>query len=264
VVTGAGSGIGRALAVQLAEAGARLAIADISEEGLAKTVTLLPERADVLSQVLDVADRVGVHAFGDAVRERFGDVDLVVNNAGVDVSDTTASTSYDDLDWIMGINFWGVVHGTKAFLPSMLVRGSGTIVNVSSVFGIVAWPSHGGYCASKFAVRGYTESLRHELRGSGVTAICVHPGGVRTNIVRSSRFRVDDAGRTDREAMAADFEKLVRTTPEQAAATILKAVRTGNERCLIGPDARLFSAVQRLFPGGYRRFFTIGQRLARR
>jgi short-subunit dehydrogenase len=264
VVTGAGSGIGRALAVQLAEAGAHVALADISEEGLAKTVALLPERTQVLSEVVDVADRAAVHALEAAVLERFSRVDLVINNAGVDVSDTTAGTSYDDLEWIMGINFWGVVHGTKAFLPSMLERGTGTIVNISSVFGLIAWPTHGGYCASKFAVRGYTESLRHELRNTGVTAICVHPGGVKTNIVKSSRFRVDDAGRTDKEAMAADFDRFVRTSPERAAATILEAVRTGNERCLIGADAKLLSTVQRLFPKSYRRLFTLGERVVRR
>jgi NAD(P)-dependent dehydrogenase (short-subunit alcohol dehydrogenase family) len=264
VVTGAGSGIGRALAVQLAEAGARLALCDISEEGLAKTVGLLPERTEVFTGVVDVADRARVHAFGEEVLERFSTVDLVINNAGVDVSNTIVGTSYDDLDWIMDINFWGVVHGTKAFLPSLVARDAGTIVNISSVFGLVGWPNHGSYCASKFAVRGFTESLRHELRGTGVTAITVHPGGVRTNIVRSSRFTIADDGGHDKEKMAKDFERFVRTTPEQAAATILKAVREGDERCLIGPDARFLSGLQRLLPKRYRAVLAAGEKLARR
>lgn len=264
VVTGAGSGIGRALARRLADDGARLVLADIDEAGLAATATSLPAGTEVLSVMTDVADRAAVETMASAAVERFGPIDLVVNNAGVDVSDTTAATSYEDLDWIMGINFFGVVHGTKAFLPGMLVRGAGTIVNVSSVFGLIGWPNHGAYCASKFAVRGYTEALRQELRGTGVTAIVVHPGGVRTNIVRSSRFHVDDAGRVDKEAMAAEFERMVRTTPEQAADIILDAVRTGRERCLVGGDALVISTMARLFPASYARILGAGRRLARR
>lgn len=177
--------------------------------------------------------------------------DLLINNAGVTVAQTAEHTSYEDFEWLMGINFWGVVHGSRAFLPMLRAAGQSALVNVSSVFGLIAWPSQSAYNASKFAVRGYTECLRHELAGTGVQVICVHPGGVRTNIARDARFHTDDLGRTDAARFAAQFEKLARTSPQQAAAAIIRGIERGEPRILIGADAQLIDRVQRLMPTRY-------------
>lgn len=250
VVTGAASGIGRALAQNLAARGCRLAICDINAEALAQTAALLP--APVLMQALDVADRAAVYAFAERVQRELGAADLVINNAGVAVSQLIKDLSYDDFEWLMGINFWGVVYGTKAFLPAMLARNSGTIVNLSSIFGIIAVPSQGAYNAAKFAVRGFTEALRHELAGSNVRAICVHPGGIKTNIVRNARLYRDMQGEVQDAAKAArDFERIAATTPEQAAAVIVRGIEQGSPRVLIGADARFMDRLQRWAPVRY-------------
>jgi NADP-dependent 3-hydroxy acid dehydrogenase YdfG len=259
VVTGAGSGIGRALAGALRAKGYQLALCDIDPKGLEATAA----GTGALTQVFDVANRGAVEAFARATLERFGHVDLVFNNAGVDVAHPVAEVSYADFEWLFGINFWGVVYGTKAFLPSMLARGSGAIINISSVFGLVGWPNHGTYSAAKFAVRGFTEALRHELRGTKVRSICVHPGGIKTNIVRNSRYFKDHDGKIQRDGAAELFEKIARTTPEQAANTILRGIERGSTRILIGGDAVGISLVSRLLPMRYfgvfeavRRWFT--------
>lgn len=262
VVTGAASGIGRALAEQFDAAGAQVAICDINGEGLAQTAGRLRGRA--LSDRFDVADRAAFERFAVRVRQAYGHVDIVINNAGVDVSQSVADTSYEDFEWLFGINFWGVVHGTKAFLPAMLERDRGVIVNLSSIFGYVAWPMHSAYVASKFAVRGYTETLRHELARSRVRAIPVHPGGIRTNIVRNSRFHTDDTGGKDREAMARSFDKLARTSPEKAAATIIDGIARRKRRILIGTDARLLEQLTRWLPARYFVLLAGLNRLARR
>ncbi|MBL6750484.1 MAG: SDR family oxidoreductase [Nevskia sp.] len=249
VVTGAGSGIGRALAQTLAARGCRLALADIDEAALAQTAALAG--GEPLLRKLDVADRAAVYAFADEVAARYGAVHLVINNAGVALSETIAEMRYEDFEWLMSINFWGVVYGTKAFLPRLLAQGDGTVVNISSVFGLIAIPTQGAYNAAKFAVRGFTEALRHELEGSGVRAISVHPGGIRTGIVRHGRIYRDPEGRTDKAAIDARFEQLARTSPEKAAETIVRGVERGNPRVLIGPDARMIDWIQRLFPVRY-------------
>lgn len=249
VVTGAGSGIGRALAQRLAQKGCRLALADINEAGLQETAQGLG--ADVLIQKLDVSKRDAVYAFAEQVRARFGTAHVVVNNAGVAVSQTIENLTWEDFEWLMGINFWGVTYGTKAFLPMLRAQDEGAIVNLSSVFGIIAVPTQGAYNAAKFAVRGFTEALRHELRGTHVKAICVHPGGIKTNIARSSRFYTDPLGNTDARAMADRFERMARTTPEQAAATIVNGIEQGSPRVLIGADARLIDRIQRWMPVRY-------------
>ena len=249
VVTGAGSGIGRALAQLLATKGCRLAIADINELGLAETAASLP--SPPLMQKLDVADRAAVYAFAERVKKELGTAHVVINNAGVAVSQTVADLTYEDFEWIMGINFWGVVYGTKAFLPMMQSQNDGVVVNISSVFGIIAVPTQSSYNAAKFAVRGFTESLRHELAGSGVSAICVHPGGIKTNIAASSRFYVDPQGLSDAKKAAANFQKLAQTTPAQAAQTIVSGIEQGNPRVLIGGDAKVIDWVQRLMPVNY-------------
>ena len=251
VVTGAGSGIGRALAQLLAEKGCVLALADINEASLKETAATLS--ADVLLHRLDVADRSAVYAFAGAVQQRFGTAHVVINNAGVSLSESVNDMSWEDFEWLMDINFWGVAYGTKAFLPMLLAQDEGAIVNLSSVFGIIAVPTQSAYNAAKFAVRGFTESLRAELKETKVRAISVHPGGIRTNIVRASRFRKDPFGRTDKDRVIQRFEKAARTTPEQAATTIVRGIEKGSPRVLIGSDAVMIDRLQRLMPEGYGR-----------
>lgn len=249
VVTGAGSGIGRALAVALASRGCKLALADINTEGLKEAAAGLPPTT--LLQTLDVSDRAAVEAFAAKVVAHFGAAHVVVNNAGVDVSNAVKALSFEDFEWLMGINFWGVVYGSKAFLPKLLDQKDGVIVNISSVLGLVATPSQAAYCSAKFAVRGFTECLRQELAGSGVRAICVHPGGVKTNIVRSARFYESSDGSTDREATVRNFDRLAMTTAEKAADIIVRGIENGSPRVLVGPDARVIDWVQRLLPTNY-------------
>jgi NAD(P)-dependent dehydrogenase (short-subunit alcohol dehydrogenase family) len=249
VVTGAGSGIGRALAQLLARKGCRLALADINEATLKETAAGLS--AEVITQQLDVADRAAVYAFAARVKQQYGTAHVVINNAGVAVAQTVNDLSWEDFEWLMGINFWGVAYGTKAFLPMLLAQDEGAIVNISSVFGLIGVPTQGAYNAAKFAVRGLTEALRHELKDTKVRSISVHPGGIRTNIARASRFYRDPLGNTDRAGMAARFDRLARTSPEQAAATIVRGIEKGSARVLIGADAVLIDRIQRLMPVRY-------------
>jgi NADP-dependent 3-hydroxy acid dehydrogenase YdfG len=249
VVTGAGSGIGRALARALAGKGCRLALADINDATLKETAQELP--AEVLTQRLDVADRAAVYAFADRVKQHYGTAHVVINNAGVAVSQTVNELSWEDFEWLMGINFWGVAYGTKAFLPMLLTQDEGAIVNLSSVFGIIGVPTQAAYNAAKFAVRGFTEALRHELKDTKVRAISVHPGGIKTNIARASRFYRDPLGNSDHAGMAARFDRMARTSPEKAAATIVRGIEKGSPRVLIGADAVLIDKIQRLMPERY-------------
>jgi len=249
VVTGAGSGIGRALAQLLAQKGCQLALADINEASLKETVVTLS--AEVITQKLDVADRSAVYAFADRVKQHYGTAHVVINNAGVAVSQTVNDLSWEDFEWVMGINFWGVAYGTKAFLPMLLAQNEGAIVNVSSVFGIIGVATQGAYNATKFAVRGFTEALRHELKDTKVRAISVHPGCIKTNIARASRFYRDPLGNSDHAGMAERFDRLARTTPEQAAETIVRGIEKGSPRVLIGADAVLIDRIQRLMPERY-------------
>jgi NADP-dependent 3-hydroxy acid dehydrogenase YdfG len=250
VITGAGSGIGRALAQRLADHGCPVALADHNEDGLAETAASID--GPVLTRRLDVRDRQGQMAFAAAVKDWMpAPLGVVINNAGVTVSQLAASASPEDDEWVLDINFGGVVHGTRAYLPVLLEQGSGAIVNVSSVFGLIGFPAQSMYCASKFAVRGYTESLRHELRGTGVRAVTVHPGGVKTHIVDNARFHVDDKGNTDHEVLKKDFGKVALTTPEKAASIIHRGVARGDDRILVGPDAQVLSLLTRLAPVHY-------------
>ncbi|WP_354699828.1 Putative oxidoreductase SadH [Paraconexibacter sp. AEG42_29] len=251
VITGAGSGIGRGLAQNLAARGCPLVLVDQNADGLQETAEALS--VPVLTKVMDVSDRWAHQQLAAEVREwATAPIGLVVNNAGVALSQTVAGQSTEDFEWVMNVNFWGVVHGTDAWLPILQEQDSGAIVNISSIFGIVAFPTQSAYNASKFAVRGFTESLRHELHGTGVRAICVHPGGIKTNIVNSGRHHVDNLGRTDGgEQLKKDFEKIARTTPDQAAKTILRSVDKGQDRCLIGPDAKAMDLLQRVAPVRY-------------
>ena len=251
VITGAGSGIGRALAVRLSAHGCPLAIVDANPTTLEETATMLSGPA--LVRELDVRDRGAQFAFAAEVSEWMpAPLGAVFNNAGVALASSVADASPEDDEWLMSINFEGVVNGVRAFLPILLRQDSGAIVNTSSVFGLAGIPYQSAYCAAKFAVRGFTESLRHELSGTGVRAVTIHPGGVKTNIVRSGRMHVDPRGlgRTQDE-MASEFEALVRTTPERAAEIIHRGVDAGKARILVGPDAYLFDVLTRLTPTYY-------------
>jgi NAD(P)-dependent dehydrogenase (short-subunit alcohol dehydrogenase family) len=257
VITGAGSGIGRALAQRLARHGCPVAICDWDEAGLEETAAAIA--GPVLQRKLDVRDRQGQMTFAAEVRQWApAPLGVVVNNAGVTVSQTAADAAPEDDEWVVDVNFWGVVHGTRAYLPLLIEQGSGAIANVSSVFGLVGWPTQGAYCASKAAVKGYTESLRHEVRGTGVRAVCIHPGGIDTHIVDNARFHVDDRGGTDHEALKTDFRKVARTSPDKAAAIIHRGLRKGNDRILVGPDAYALAGLVRLAPV---RYFDVIKRL---
>lgn len=260
-ITGAGSGIGRALALHLADQGCRLALSDVDAAGLAETERLLEHRARAVTlSVVDVADEAAVLGWADQVVADHGRANLVVNNAGVALSGTVAALSTDDYRWIMGINFWGVVHGTKAFLPHLEASGEGHVVNISSVFGLTAQPLMSGYNASKYAVRGFTESLRQDLdlTGSCVSATCVHPGGIKTNIARAARMDASTASATGKpsEAAAREFEKTFITSAARAAEVIVEGVRKDKRRVLIGPDARALDLMGRVAPAGYQRLIT--------
>ncbi|HTU15297.1 MAG TPA: SDR family NAD(P)-dependent oxidoreductase [Solirubrobacterales bacterium] len=250
VVTGAASGIGRALAVRLSRAGSPVAIADADGEGLSETESLLA--GPVLARELDVSDRQSMLAFAAAAAEWTpAPLGAVINNAGVATSQPFADAAVEDDEWVMNVNYGGVVNGSHAFLPLLLGQGSGTLVNVSSVFGLFGFPNHTAYCASKHAVRGFTEALRAELRGSGVAAAVVHPGGVKTNIVANSRFHVDDAGNRDRDVAAERFAALARTTPEKAARIIHRGIERGDPRIRIGADAVALDLMVRVAPVRY-------------
>ena len=250
VVTGAGSGIGRALALDLAARGARLELSDVNASGVAATADrCLALGAKAQHHVLDVADRAAVDAHAAQVMDAHGRVDLVVNNAGVSMTGPVLDLTLDEIEWIMGINFWGVVHGTKAFLPHLVANRGAHLVNISSIFGMIAVPGQAAYNASKFAVRGFTEALRQEMltARTGVSVSCVHPGGIKTNIARGGRF----AAGVDGGVTAEVFDKLARTTPEVAAATILRGVERDKARIFIGPDAFALDGMQRLLGSGY-------------
>jgi len=248
VITGAGSGIGRALALELAGRGARVAVSDVDGERAAETAELAGARAKCY--VLDVADRAAVLAHADDVVREFGAVNLVVNNAGVALGATVEEMSFEDYDWLMGVNLGGVVNGTKAFLPHLIASGDGHVVNISSVFGFVGVPTQSAYNAAKFAVRGFTEALREEMliAKHPVRVSCVHPGGIRTNIARDARGVTQD-----REQVAAAFERVARTSPAKAAQTIVRGIEHGSARILVGPDAYVIDAIPRVLGSAYQR-----------
>ncbi len=253
-VTGAASGIGRALALHLAGAGCETALCDVDAAGLEETrarCEKLGVRAS--ARVVDVARADEVLAWAEDVVARHGAVHLVLNNAGVTLLSTVRDLELDELEWLMGVNFWGVVHGTKAFLPHLEAAGGGHVVNVSSAFGLIANPGQSAYTASKFAVRGFTEALSIELavQESPVRAHLVLPGGVATAIARNARLGRGQAPERPREQMLAEFDRMARTPPEKAARAIVEGVLRGNPRIVVGADARVISFLQRLLPRRY-------------
>jgi NADP-dependent 3-hydroxy acid dehydrogenase YdfG len=251
MITGAASGIGRSLAQVLSRTGSPVAIADIDEDGLKATAESL--RGPVLMRVLDVTDAADQLRFAAEVRDWLAaPLAAVFNNAGVAVASSVLDADPGDDEWLRRINFDGVVNGTRAFLPVLVAQDFGVIVNTSSVFGLLGMPNQSAYCASKFAVRGFTDALRQELRGTGVSALAVHPGGITTNIARNARIRRDPDGRgRTHEQLAADFEAITMTSPGKAAAIICRGVEQGRARILVGPDAYLFDALARVAPTHY-------------
>ena len=251
VVTGAGSGIGRALAQKLAADGSGLALADIDEKGLDETAGSLSSHAGkVTTHVLSVADEAAVRALAEEVVARHGRVTLLINNAGVALLGKFDEISLDDFRWLMGINFWGTVYGVRYFLPVLKQQPRAHIVNLSSIFGIIAPVGQSAYCASKFAVRGFTEVLRHELEGTNVSVTSVHPGGIATAIAKRARVGANAPQAAQKESISI-FEKVARIPPEVAAETILRGAEMRKPRVLIGSDARSLDLLQRVRPGSY-------------
>lgn len=267
-ITGAGSGMGQQLAVLLAKAGCHLSISDVNEQGLAETLGLIKAYdVRVTSQKVNVADREQVKAWAESTLKDHGSVNMIFNNAGVALGSTVEGSSYQDLEWIMGINFWGVVYGTKEFLPLLKKSGEGHIINISSLFGLTAQPTQSAYNSSKFAVRGFTESLRQELdiENCGVSALCVHPGGIRTNIANDARMSesIKSLGMNP-EKSAKAFNKLLRMPAAEAAEQILDAVLKNKRRLLIGNDAKALDIMQRILPQGYQKVTAFATKLSKR
>jgi NADP-dependent 3-hydroxy acid dehydrogenase YdfG len=251
-ITGAGSGIGRALAQELASEGCQLALSDVNQEGLEQTRSSIEASfpsLNVKTYRLDVADRQAMLCHAKQVNDDFGSINLIFNNAGVALSANLDVVKREDFDWLMNINFWGVVNGTEAFLPYLKASGDGHIINISSVFGMISLPTQGSYNASKFAVRGYTEALRQELfvDGHAVGVSCIHPGGILTDIARNSRVSEGES----KADLAKSFDKMARTTPKKAAQTIINGVRKNKARVMIGADAHLIHFLVRLLGSGY-------------
>lgn len=256
VITGAGSGIGRALSLNAAAKGARLAISDWNEAGLNETVEMLKNAgvSELKADVLDVSDRAAFSSYAAGVAEHFGRVNVVINNAGVSHSGPVTSMEYADFEWIVGINFWGVVYGTKEFLPHLIASGDGHIVNLSSLFGLVSMPGQSTYNATKYAVRGFTESVRQDLLAAklpvGVT--CVHPGGIKTGIARNGRVTKGE----DLATLAKIFDtKLARMSPEKAAEIIIDGMLAGKARVLVGADAHAIHWTAKLLGSRYQDVF---------
>lgn len=252
-ITGAGSGMGQWLAILLSRAGCHVAISDVNQATLDETMKLLDSSVNATSHVVDVSDRSAMEAFAAEVNERHGGVNMIFNNAGVSVTGLAEQMPYEDIEWLMNINFWGVVYGCKSFLPFLQEADEAAVVNTSSIFGTIAVPSQSAYNASKFAVKGYTFALRTELADTHIGVSCVQPGGVKTNIVASSRYIPVDNESETKEDLTQTFERMARKTPEEAAQIILDGVLKNKARILVGKDARVISWIEKWAPTGYLR-----------
>jgi short-subunit dehydrogenase len=256
VITGAGSGIGRALALRFAEEKiSGIAIADFNEAGLDETCLMVEKTgAKVSKHLIDVSKLEQVQRFADEVVTAHGRATHLINNAGVGLFGSFEEISLADFEWLMSINFWGVIYGCKVFLPILKEQETAHIVNISSVFGFIAPPEQTAYCASKFAVRGFTESLRHELEETNIHVSSVHPGGIKTNIARNSRIGENTPVENKQQGVEF-FDKVANTSPEKAAEVIINGIKKENTRILIGADAHAISYVHRLFPKRYLKVF---------
>jgi len=248
VITGAGSGIGRATSIALAAKGCNLALADVNEAGLAETAKLVGARGvNVTRHVVDVSKKDLMQAFADEVAKAHGKVNIVVNNAGVAVTAPLESHTIEDFEWIVGINFWGVVYGSKFFLPYLQKAGEGHIVNISSMFGLIGLPTQASYCATKFAVRGFSESIRAELAEQNIGVTSVHPGGINTNIVKSSRMS-SDANSEKLKQKAVKFFETKTLPPSAVADAIVRAIEKNEARALVARETYVTDYLKRLFP----------------
>ena len=259
VITGAGSGIGRALALNAAGKGAVLALSDWDEVGLVETAQLAQTltHREVRTDKLDVRDRDSMQSYAASVAAELGRVNVIVNNAGVALHGDFEEVSYEDFEWVMDVDFWGVLQGTKEFLPHLIASGDGHVVNISSLFGLIAMPGQTAYNAAKFAVRGFTEALREEMliAGHPVQVTCVHPGGIKTGIARNARATASH----DPAHVARHFDtKLARMTPERAAEIIVDGVLANKPRVIVGADAKALDWLQRILGSGYQRLIVLG------
>jgi NAD(P)-dependent dehydrogenase (short-subunit alcohol dehydrogenase family) len=252
-ITGAGSGIGRALAQLAAKRGAKLALSDWNDAGLAETGASLGSEVEVTSAKVDVSDRAGVAAWAAEVAKHFGTVNMIVNNAGVSMTGDFVEMSYEEFDWIVGINFNGVVNGTKEFLPHLIASGDGYLVNISSLFGLISMPQQSAYNATKYAVRGFTEAIREEMLVGKlpVSVTCIHPGGIKTGIARNGR----KVASLDADALDTTFDKIAKTTPEKAAQIILDGALAKKPRVLVGLDAHALHNFAKFVGARYQNIF---------
>lgn len=256
LITGASSGIGRALAQYFDEQGATLSLCDVDAQGLETLKTEL--KAPGCIEAFDIADRERLLDYAKRVEEAQGLPDIVVNNAGVALFQSVKEYAYEDMRWLMDINFWGMVNLSQAVLPGMLKRNSGTIVNVSSIFGIVGYGTQSAYCASKFAIRGYTEAMQIDLKDTDVKAVLVHPGGVKTKIAQSARLTLAETGLESQEDLCRKFDKAAPTTAEEAAKIIGDGLIRGRSRIMVGSDAKKMRTISRIMPDSYARVFELG------
>ena len=252
VITGAGSGIGRALALRLASAGAHVALNDWNTETLHETMTLLEEQGhSPVSQAFDVSDRNAWERFAIYVHKHFGRVDGLFNNAGITAfPETIPETDPIDFARILETNLWGTIHGSQVFLPQLMEQSESLLVNISSVLGLLGYAGQGPYVTAKFAIRGFTETLRQELAGTGVQVVAVHPGPVNTNLSRNIRYHDQDLV----NRLAEMFEKAAKTTPEQAADVIIAGIKKGRHRILMGDKAKFLDRLARLLPNSYHKY----------
>ncbi|NNF16657.1 MAG: SDR family oxidoreductase [Gammaproteobacteria bacterium] len=263
-ITGAGSGIGRALALDLAGRGCHLSLADINADRLQAVRTEIANTGVNCSiHMVDVAQREQVEQYAKATVATHGHVHMIFNNAGVGLADYVETQSYADFEWLMNINFWGVVYGSKAFLPYLHKVDEAHIINISSLFGLGAVPSQAAYNAAKFAVRGFTEALKMELADSAIRVSCIHPGGIRTNIVNDARMN-EKSLMLSRNEFSANFDKLAKTDAAKAARIILHGVARNKRRILVGADARIIDKIIRLFPGSYEKILRLEKRVHER
>ena len=254
-VTGAASGIGRALALNLAEEGCHVAISDINEAGLQETADMVHARSKnvrVKTHKVNTADREQVKQYADDVVKANGSVHIIINNAGVVLVETLEDSSYEDFEWLMGINLWGVIYGSKEFLPYLKKQDAAHIVNISSVNGIFTNPNNGPYCTAKYAVRGFTETLAQELAGTSVNVSCVHPGGIKTSIAANAKFyKAADASIKKEDAATLFTRAIANTTADKAAKIIIAGMKKNKLRIMVGPDAYVMDWMKRLFPVGF-------------
>nr|WP_297347296.1 SDR family NAD(P)-dependent oxidoreductase [uncultured Glaciecola sp.] len=249
VITGAASGIGKALALKLADQGCHLALADKDFDGLEKLQQQIEAKGvECFIVSLDVSDNAAFIEFAQQTNDKFNRIDMLFNNAGVSLIDSVENQTLDDFHWLMNINFWGVVHGTNAFIPYLKASPSAHIVNISSLFGLLSLPLQSAYNSSKFAVRGFTEALKMEMAGTNLAVHCVHPGGIKTNITNNAKVTTNVVPKSE---LIANFNKIAKTTAEQAADIILAGIAKKQRRILVGGDAKLLDLVARWFPSSY-------------